>query len=198
MYIYFSHIKIAFIGFLLLGLMACGGGGGQVTKPSATTNKSLTTLSPTQQTAFNAALAALEADQLEKAASQLKKLTAARQDVAALWLNLALTEYRQKSLASANDNIRRALALTNNSAAIHNLAGLIYMETGAFKQAETHFLKAITLKPQYHQALYNIGLLQDVYLQDVKKAIQYYEQYLALQKGDTRTQDWLSHLKGSL
>ena len=66
-------------------------------------------------------------------------------------------------------------------------------------EAKNDYLKAIQLKPDYINAQYNLALLYDIYLQDIKSAIQHYEIYLSLiDKPDEPTLEWVNHLKGTL
>ncbi len=80
----------------------------------------------------------------------------------------------------------------------YNLQGLILQKEGQFEQAKQAFEKAIDRKSQYAEALYNLALLYDVYLQDIAKAVTYYNQYLAIVGEDDATQGWVDQLSSSL
>ena len=63
------------------------------------------------------------------------------------------------------------------------------------KEAEKHYKEAIKNKNDYAIAHYNIALLYDVYLQDIKSAIPHYERYMKLiNNKDKSTADWLEQI----
>ena len=53
---------------------------------------------------------------------------------------------------------------------------LIYREQGLFKQAEALYTQAIEIWPNDTQLLINAGILQDLYLGQLDKALAYYQQ----------------------
>jgi hypothetical protein len=46
--------------------------------------------------------------------------------------------------------------------------------------------------------LYNMALLQDIYLQNTAAAVDYYNRYLILEKDDETTKAWVENLSQSL
>ena len=59
-------------------------------------------------------------------------------------------------------------------------------------------MDALKLSPQYANALYNMALLQDIYLQNTAVAVDYYNRYLAQVKDDEATKAWVENLAQSL
>ena len=156
------------------------------------------TLTPSQSERYQQALGRLEETQPKDAENLLEDLVRERSDVAELWINLALSQYQQKKWQAAEDTVKQLLASFPRVAQAHNLAGLMAVEKGEFKQAEQHYLQALKLKPSYANALYNMALLQDIYLRNIASAVDYYNRYLALVEHDEATKAWAENLSQSL
>lgn len=179
---------------LMILLSACGTTGGKQEQKSA----GIEALTPSQAARFQEALAQLDQQQPKKAENVLESLLRERTDVAELWLNLALSQYQQNNFAAADKTVTRILAAYPRTVQAHNLAGLLAVEHGEFKKAEQHYAEALKLSPQYVNALYNMALLQDIYLQNTVAAVDYYQAYLKLEKDDEATKAWLENLAQSL
>jgi Tfp pilus assembly protein PilF len=179
---------------LMMLLSACGTTGGKQEQKSA----GIESLTPSQAARFQEALAQLDQQQPKKAENVLESLLRERTDVAELWLNLALSQYQQNNFAAADKTVTRILAAYPRTVQAHNLAGLLAVENGEFKKAEQHYAEALKLSPQYVNALYNMALLQDIYLQNTVAAVDYYQAYLKLEKDDEATKAWVENLTQSL
>lgn len=179
---------------LVIWLSACGTTGGKPDQKSAGTES----LTPSQAGRFQEALAQLDQQQPKKAESLLESLLRERTDVAELWLNLAFSQYQQKNFAAADKTVSRILAAFPRTVQAHNLAGLLAVEKGEFKKAEQHYADALKLSSGYANALYNMALLQDIYLQNTAAAVDYYNRYLILEKDDEATKAWVENLSQSL
>lgn len=164
-------------------------------QPTKGAAASVASLSQSERRSFDKALAQLASGEAKNAERELDQLRGARSDVAEIWLNLALSQYQQaeydKTAATLQAMERRFAGIAEP----YNLAGLVAVEQGKFKQAEKYYSQAINLKPTYSNALFNMALLQDVYLQNIASAVEYYERYLALVPDDTDTKNWAAGLK---
>lgn len=189
-----SGWKIWIGATLVIWLSACGTTGGKPEQKSA----GIESLSPSQTGRFQDALAQLDQQQPKKAEKVLESLLRERTDVAELWLNLALSQYQQSNFTAAGKTITRVLATFPRTVQAHNLAGLLAVENGEFKKAEQHYADALKLSPAYANALYNMALLQDIYLQNTAVAVDYYNRYLAQVKDDEATKAWVENLAQSL
>lgn len=159
---------------------------------------SLETLTPSQSERYQQALNKFEEAQPKDAEKLLENLVRERADVAELWLNLALSQYQQNKWQAAEKAVNQVLVLFPRVAHAHNLAGLLAVEKGEFKQAEQHYLQALKINPSYANALYNMALLQDVYLRNMPSAVDYYNRYLALAEDDEATKAWADNLSQRL
>lgn len=185
-------LKYAAITALLLLLSACETPTGRQSGTSSTA--ALESLSPAQASLFQSAIADLEQKNPKSAEASLQSLLREREDIAELWLNLALSQYQQQDYAEAEKILAKVLVAFPRVEQGHNMAGLIAVEKGEFKQAQQHYQEALRLNPSYPNALYNMALLQDVYLQDIASAIEYYNRYLAEVKDDEATKAWVENL----
>lgn len=158
----------------------------------------LSSLSASEKKSYDQALAHLANAKFKPAEKQLAQLVESRPNVAELWLNLALSQYHQQSYEQSGKTLKALLARFGEVAEAHNLAGLVAVNSGEFSQAEKHYQNALKLKPSYENALYNMALLQDVYLQNIPAAVAHYDRYLAARPDDLDTKNWTEGLRMSL
>lgn len=145
------------------------------------------------------ALGEIEAKKFTQASTALNRIMAENPGFTEGWANLALAQLRSGDIAAAKQSANNAFQLEQQSAPLQNLLGLISVEDGAYKAAEKYYLRALELKPDFANAHYNLALLNDIYYQNIAKAIQHYERYLALIKNtDPDTEAWVSELKRNL
>lgn len=150
------------------------------------------------QQVYRQALSDLEEGRSGVAAESLEQLAQANPDVTEVWLNLALAFYRENDRDRAEQTVDRILARWPDTAPACNLAGLLALQAGEFEAAEKRFGQALQIDPDYVNALYNMALLKDVYLQDLSGAIHFYQQYLVHAADDEATAQWLEELRQTL
>ena len=56
-------------------------------------------------------------------------------------------------------------------------------------------MKAVTASPNYALAHYNLGVLNELYLQRLDAALQHFERYQELAGGDKQVEKWIADLK---
>ena len=145
------------------------------------------------------ALEEIETKKFTQASTALIRIMAENPGFTEGWANLALAQLRSGDIAAAKQSANNAFQLEQQSAPLQNLLGLISVEDGAYKAAEKYYLRALELKPDFANVHYNLALLNDIYYQNIAKAIQHYERYLALIKNtDPDTEAWVSELKRNL
>ena len=84
---------------------------------------------------------------------------------------------------------------------VHNYLGLINRQAGDFQKAQEHYAQAILIDPAYSNAYRNLGILYDLYLGELHKALESYEQYQKLVDGQSKDQvvaKWIVDLKRRL
>jgi len=110
------------------------------------------------------------------------------------YVNLAIIHTNNGDDAAAQAAIEGALALDPNHAAAWNLQGMLYRKNGKFTEAEAAYLKAVTASPDYALAHYNLGVLNELYLQRLETALLHFEQYQSLVGNDEQVEKWIADL----
>lgn len=193
-------VKSVFFVFLLSGLLS-------LASCTSTAPKTAGIDQPTSKAAldekfrddYDSALRDMSAKQYQRASSGLNRVMANNPGYLEGWCNLALAYLRSGDIPQAKQAADKAAQLQQRSAPLENLLGLISVEDGAYKTAEQHYIKAITLDPSFANAHYNLALLNDIFFQDIAKAVQHYERYLSLiRNADPDTEAWVVELKRNL
>jgi len=118
-----------------------------------------------------------------------------RPELAGPYANLAIISLKNNEPEKALELVKVALTKNPNLAQALNLLAYLEQVSGEIKEAEKHYKEAIKNKNDYAIAHYNIALLYDVYLQDIKSAIPHYERYMKLiNNKDKSTADWLEQI----
>ena len=110
-------------------------------------------------------------------------------------VNLAIIHGQNGNDEAAQAEIDAALALNPNHAAALNQQGLLFRRNGKFIEAEAAYLKAVTASPDYALAHYNLGVLNELYLQRLDVALQHFEKYQELVGGDEQVERWIADLR---
>ena len=109
-------------------------------------------------------------------------------------VNLAIIHSQNENDAAAQTEIDAALALDPNNAAALNQQGMLFRRNGKFIEAEAAYLKAVTASPDYALAHYNLGVLNELYLQRLDVALQHFQNYQALVGEDKQVERWITDL----
>jgi tetratricopeptide (TPR) repeat protein len=72
---------------------------------------------------------------------------------------------------------------------------MLLRRNGNFLEAEAAYLKAVTVSPDYALAHYNLGVLNELYLQRLEAALQHFETYQSLVGEDKQVEKWIADLK---
>ena len=110
-------------------------------------------------------------------------------------VNLAIIHSGNGDDEAARAAVDAALALDPSHAAALNQLGLLLRKNGNFLEAEAAYLKAVTSSPDYALAHYNLGVLNELYLQRFDAALQHFEEYQALVGEDKQVEKWIADLR---
>ena len=94
--------------------------------------------------------------------------------------------------------LTRSLELDSTNPVALNRLGMIKRRAGDFAAAEAAWLGAIAANPEYPYAWYNLGVLYDLYLQDLPAALEHYQAYQRLEgggDGDATVALWIADLE---
>ena len=150
---------------------------------------------PRAQAAFDTARRAMRAGRNDEAERQLKALAASNPELGGVHANLGLLYRQAGKLPEAVAAMEKAVQASPRQAVFHNQLGITYRQKGEFNKARDAYEKAIALDAGYPSPVLNLGILNDLYLQDRKRALALYDQYLALAGGDAAVTKWVADLK---
>ncbi len=159
-------------------------------------NKSV---SKSEREKYRSGITALYNNNLSKAQSIFSEFVRNKPELAGGYTNLALIHFKKKEYKKALKHVNKALKLNPKQAQALNLRAQLFVMNGKIHEAKKDYLLAIKSKPKYANAQYNLALLYDIYLQEIKLAIKHYKTYLSLLKEkDLTTEEWITHLEGTL
>ena len=185
----------------LLSLTACGGA---APKPDAATRQPVAAGDPAEalraeipaqaRTMFEQATAIMASGDFMDAELRFKEFLLRYPDYPGAYVNLAIIHSNNGNDAAAQAAIDAALALDAAHPAALNQQGLLFRKNGKFIEAEAAYLKAVTAAPDYALAHYNLGVLNELYLQRLETALQHFEQYQSLVGSDEQVEKWIADL----
>jgi Flp pilus assembly protein TadD len=132
------------------------------------------------QLAYDDAIAALKEGHAESAEMLLTRLARDGAEKPGLFTNLGLARFRLQQDELAERAFRQALARDPDDAVAHNHIGILERRKGKFDNALKAYQRAIEIDAKYARAHLNLGILFDLYLQDLEKALQQYRLYQTL------------------
>lgn len=198
---------------LLCGALAGLGGCAAVSEPFKAIQQSLTPststaapaaagavkeapVAPATQGAFDAAARALRAGRVEEAERGFRALAQANPELGGPHANLGVIYRQAGKLTEAAAEFEQAVKLNPKQPVYFNQLGVTYRQQGQFEKAGAAYENAIALDANYAAPLLNLGILNDLYLNDGARALVLYGRYLALSpNGDAMVAKWVADLK---
>ncbi|MEE4252281.1 MAG: tetratricopeptide repeat protein [Alcanivoracaceae bacterium] len=145
---------------------------------------------------YGRALQAMRSGELDKALVMFQSLASRYPQLSGPLVNQGIIRHQQKSYPEAEEVLRQALTVNSSNPYAHNALGLALREQGKFDEARKHYEAAITLDPKYARAHFNLGVLAELYLQDLPLALSHFRQYQALQRQlDQSVANWVADLE---
>jgi len=160
--------------------------GGCATAPERSTGQSPVGVTPGLRQHYSQAIEAMKAGQWEAAISRLESITRENDRLPGPYLNLGIaythTGDKEKAIAALQASIDRNPV----NPIAYNQLGILYRQSGEFEQARTMYEAALRADPACADAQWNLGVLNDLYLQQPAEAQQYFERYRQLTETDER------------
>jgi Flp pilus assembly protein TadD len=142
------------------------------------------------------ALQSIRKGELDKALIMLQSLNAQYPQLSGPLVNQGLVYWKQENYDDAQAVLEQALTVNASNPYAHNLLGLVLREQGKFADARQHYEAALQLDPQYARAPFNLGVLAELYLQDLPLALNHFRAYQSLQKEPDQTvSNWVIDLQ---
>jgi tetratricopeptide (TPR) repeat protein len=146
------------------------------------------------QTMYEQAVAIMAAGDFVDAELRLKEFLLQYPNYPGAYVNLAIIHASNGDDLGAEAAVNAALALDPDHHAALNQQGMLHRRNGKFIEAEAAYLKAVTSKPDYALAHYNLGVLNELYLQRLDAALQHFELYFELVGDDKQVERWIADL----
>lgn len=177
--------------------------GGTISATRDTSSAPKVTVDPVKQQAAMAiapdyarAIGLIQAGNDAEALALFRSMGAKAPQFAGPLLNQGLILLRQEKYADAEAALRAAVKASPRSPYAQNLLGIALRQQGKFPDARTAYEAALALDPGYARAHFNLGVLADLYMQDLPLALNHYERYQGLQsKPDPAVANWIVDLQ---
>jgi len=147
---------------------------------------------------FQRAVVMLNDGHYEQSVDLLDKVIEQSPGVTAPYINLAIAYRHLDNLEQAETHLKTALDLVPGHPAACNEYGMLYRKTGHFDQARAMYEKALDRFPEYYPVHRNLGILCDLYLDDLECALEHYEIYGRARPEDEKVQLWIADLRNRL
>ena len=112
-----------------------------------------------------------------------------------LYTNIAIININKKNIDKAKTYIEKSIALNPNNYISQNVYGVVLRKMGKFDDAVKAYSTSISKNSDYADAYLNMAILYDIYIDSPKKALPYYEKYMALADNDKNIKKWIVEVK---
>jgi len=150
---------------------------------------------PEALTMFEQATAIMASGDYVDAELRFKEFLLQYPDYAGAYVNLAIIYANNGDDEQTQQALDQALALDPENPAALNQMGILLRKNGNFLGAEAAYMKAVTVSPDYALAHYNLGILNELYLQRLEPALQHFEIYQSLVGDDQQVAKWIADLE---
>ena len=184
-----NHITLKLLGSLLIFclLSAC---------QSIPTDTNTRPVEPKALASYQKALLAMRSGQTKRALKLFNAINKKYPGFAGPQLNIGLMQLKNNNLSKAEKSFKKAIQINRDNAIGYNLLGVVYRRAGKFMQAKEQYLLAISKSPHYANAHLNLGVLYDIYMSDLNRALHHYIQYQKHSSAaDSKVSKWILDLK---
>ena len=137
--------------------------------------------------AFKKAINAMKNGRDDAAIKQFAAITQSHPNLAAASVNIGLIHLKHKRYEEAQKSLLQATTVQPNDPVGQTHLGIAYRHLGKFEEAKQAYDQALKSNPKYSFAHLNAGILYDIYLNDLARALSHYQQYQALTDNKDQT-----------
>jgi len=147
---------------------------------------------------FDRAVALLNAGDDRGAIGILEPVIEQAPNVSAPYINLGIAYARTDQADKAEAQFKKALELVPGHPVASNAYGLLCRKAGRFDEARSLYEQALASCPMYYPAHRNLGILCDLYLNDLACALEHYEKYSDANPDDKQVDAWIADLRNRM
>ncbi|MBB5212378.1 tetratricopeptide repeat protein [Microbulbifer hydrolyticus] len=144
---------------------------------------------------FLQAVEYMQGERYPEAIELLQDVVTREQRLSAPYVNLGIAYFRTGDEKHAEESFLEALRAAPLDPVASNELAVLYRHQGRFDEARKMYTDSLALHPAHLPLIKNLGILCDLYLQDVNCALAQFEQYLNYQPEDPKVSIWVADLK---
>ncbi len=145
---------------------------------------------------FNLALKAMQAGEDDLALALFRELQIQYPELSGPWLNTGIILMKQEKHEEALTAFEKTISINPLNKYAYNQLGLNLRQLGRFEDAKDAYKLALKIDPNYALSHYNLGVLLELYFQDLKGAYEHFLSYQNLQSEKDKTVDnWIKDLR---
>ena len=111
-----------------------------------------------------------------------------------VWSNLGLAHYQRGNYEEAVSAYEQVETIDPTFCPVHALSGVAYRELGRFDDAQASYYAAIDCDPDDGRHYYNLGILLDLYRNDLENALEFYRKARRLMPDNEQLNIWVIDL----
>ena len=144
---------------------------------------------------FLQAVEYLQGERYPEAIELLVSVVEREQRLSAPYVNLGIAYFKMGDEKHAEEAFLEALRAAPLDPVASNELAVLYRHQGRFDEARKTYKDALALHPDHLPLIKNLGILCDLYLQDVNCALAQFQQYLNYEPEDPKVSIWVADLK---
>ncbi len=148
--------------------------------------------------AFENAVAMLQDQDYDSAIEVLEQVITQSPGVSAPYIDLGMAYRRIDKPEQAEGHFKTALQLVPGHPVASNEYGLLCRKSGRFDEARKLYEQALAAFPEYYPLHRNLGILCDLYLNDLEGALVHYQIYSQAKPDDAQVKMWMADLHARL
>lgn len=163
---------------------------------TGTVKENAAPVAPQAQADYQRAVFAMKSGQSTRAFDLFASISKKYPGFAGPQLNIGLLHLKKNNLDKAEKAFKRAIQINRDNAVGYNLLGVVYRRSGKFIEAKEAYLLALSKNNEYANAHLNLGVLYDLYMNDINRALHHYQQYQTFNgTADKKVAKWILDLK---